>query len=121
MTWTIVFANRPDFDAFVKKLPKDQRRLVAAGLFVRLATLGPDVCKTSSGKALGGNLYELRIKKDPSALIRVFFALHRNRVVVILGGYNKKADPSERRQAQEIRDARDAFDDWRARNTSEKR
>ena len=121
MTWTIVFANRPDFDAFVKKLPNAQQEAVAESLAIELAKYGPDICKRSLGKALGGKLYEMRLRQSPEMLLRIFFGVHRNRLVVVLGGYDKKSDPSEKRQAKEIRDARDVFDDWRAKYTSEKR
>jgi hypothetical protein len=121
MTWTIVFANRPDFEAFVKKLPDEHQEAVAEALAVELAKCGPEICKRSLGKALGGKLYEMRLRRKPEMLLRIFFGVHKNRVVVVLGGYDKKSDPSERCQTKEIRDARNVFDDWRAKNTSEKR
>ena len=121
MTWTIVFANRPDFDAFVKKLPDEHQEAVSEAIAVELANNGPAICNRSLGKALGGKLYEMRLRRNPEMLLRIFFGVHKNRVVVVLGGYDKKSDSSEKRQAKEIRDARNVFDDWRAKNTSEKR
>jgi len=120
MTWTIVFANRPDFEAFVKKLPQGHRNAIDAAIDEDLQAHGPDICNRSLGKALGGGLYEMRLRKNPNILLRVFFGVHRG-LVVIVGGYDKKSDPSEKRQAKEISDARNVFSDWRANNTSEKR
>ncbi|MEY4367636.1 MAG: hypothetical protein RLZ28_1051 [Actinomycetota bacterium] len=120
MTWTIVFANRPDFDAFVTKLPKDQRRVLASAINEDLQIYGPSICNRSLGKALGGSLYELRLRRSPNLLLRVFFGVNRGRVVIV-GGYNKKSDSSKKRQSNEIRNARDVFDDWRTKDTSEKR
>ena len=51
MTWTIVFANRPDFDAFVKKLPDEHQEAVSEALAVELAKYGPEICKRSLGNA----------------------------------------------------------------------
>lgn len=37
-----------------------------------LASLGPDVCKTQWGKALGGGLYEFRVRHNASEILSMF-------------------------------------------------
>ena len=49
-----MFANRPDFDAFVKKLPDEHQEAVSEAIAVELANNGPEICNRSLGKALGG-------------------------------------------------------------------
>jgi hypothetical protein len=104
-----------------------------------LAERGPDVCWTAWGKALGEGLYEFRVrhtakeiaamfggtppggKAGERVLLRVFFHAHGERVVLLLGGYNKGKDPSERRQQREIGAARKRLDDFKARQAAERR
>jgi hypothetical protein len=45
----------------------------------------------------------------------VFVHFHGSRVVLLLGGYDKGKDPSERRQRREIAQARKCLADWRRR------
>ena len=102
-----------------------------------LEPFGIDICQSEWGKSLGHGLYEFRIRKSlrtilneftPSSLptledlpenrkvlLRVFCTFHGTRIVLLLGGYNKKKDPSERRQAKEITAARKALKEWRSR------
>jgi putative component of toxin-antitoxin plasmid stabilization module len=47
-------------------------------------------------------------------LLRVFVAFHGNRVVLLLDGYDKAADPSAKRQQREIAAARKLLTAWRA-------
>jgi hypothetical protein len=90
-----------------------------------LARQGHNVCGTEWGKALGGGLYEFRIRRtlsavcheagidvpasappDQKVLLRVFFAVEGARIVLLLSGYDKAQDPSGRRQDREITHAR---------------
>jgi hypothetical protein len=89
-----------------------------------LSHRGVGVCGTEWGKQLGGGLFELRIRhtaaeiarmhgKDAGGakgaekvLLRVFCHAYGNKVVLLLNGYDKAADPSERRQQREIAVAR---------------
>lgn len=103
-----------------------------------LQAQGTDVVKTRFGKALGDGLFEFRLddtvdeilkrcgfkKKRKLAgapphrlLLRVFFHVHGNRIVLLLGGYDKgKADGRREQQAQ-IAIARERLREWRARRT----
>lgn len=96
-----------------------------------LARFGPDVCQTPWGKALGRGLFEFRIRHSaaeigkmfggapPGAkvgervLLRVFFHAYGDRIVLLLGGYDKGRDPSPKRQRTEIERARKRLDAFR--------
>lgn len=55
------------------------------------------------------------VSRVPSVtLLRVFVAFHGNRVVLLLDGYDKAADPSPKRQQREITAARKLLTAWRA-------
>lgn len=95
------------------------------------AELG-DICSGEWGKPLGEGLYEFRIRKslrtilvsagleapavggaDRSVLLRVFCTFHGNRIVLLHHGYDKKADPSLKRQQREIAKARKIHERWK--------
>ena len=76
--------------------------------------------------ALGNGLYEFRLRHDEKTilskaggdaddastgevLLRLFFAAYGQRVILLLGGYDKGRDSSPRRQAKEIERARRAL------------
>jgi hypothetical protein len=97
--------------------------------------LGIGVCDTEWGKSLGGGLYEVRIHRKLSAtltwgvpvgdagsapagerpvLLRLFVTFHGDRAVLLFQGYDKGKDPSERRQAKEIKTARKHLRSWKS-------
>jgi hypothetical protein len=79
---------------------------------------------TEWGKQLGGGIFEFRIRhtaeeiahmfrgaapergKRGGVLLRVFCHAHGAKIVLLLHGYDKGADPSEKRQQREIQLAR---------------
>jgi hypothetical protein len=85
---------------------------------------GVGVCAGPYGKQLGDGLFEFRLRHDAGEilrslgqrasthgqrepiLLRVFCHAHGDRVVVLLGGYDKQRDPSRKRQQHEIAVAR---------------
>jgi hypothetical protein len=90
-----------------------------------LAVEGIAVCRTEWGKALGGGLYEFRIRRtlrtiadsvgvpvppgipaDRPVLLRVFFTVRIGRVIVLLGGYDKQGRSNSTWQDKQIRRAR---------------
>ena len=91
-----------------------------------LAPRGLDVVETEFGKALGDGLYELRVRwtaaeirqklgrlppkevgRHPEKiLLRVFFCTAGRKVILLMSGYDKARDPSDRRQRREIGKAR---------------
>jgi hypothetical protein len=114
-------------------LTASQRRAVMAAFRHLLAVEGIGVCASEYGRQLGSGLFELRIRHDEreivkraglpvpddavraDVLLRVFCHATGDRVVVLLGGYDKGRDPSRRRQAREIALARRRLEDYRCR------
>ena len=54
-------------------------------------------------------------KVKGSVLLRVFCHAYGAKVVLLLGGYNKGSDPSQKRQRGEILTARKRLREWRER------
>ena len=90
-----------------------------------LAKQGNNVCNSSWGKALGHGLFEFRINRslaaicnqagielpeesrtDSKVLLRVFFAVEGNRMVLLLCGYDKGKNSSRKKQQRLISQAR---------------
>jgi hypothetical protein len=69
------------------------------------------------GKQLGKGLFEFPLRRSVGEvaeriLLRMFRHAYGNRIVLLLGGYDKGADPSPRRQDAEIALARRRLGDW---------
>lgn len=100
---------------------------IVYGLQVILAREGAGVCGTEFGRSLGKGLYEFRLRHTRDelqikaestqagsglsvapvkVLIRVFFAVYGDRIVLLLGGYDKAVDDSRHPQNREIEQAR---------------
>lgn len=128
MSWTIEFfsedgGRQPVRDWLVSLTPSKRAAAIAAIELV-LAELGLDVCKTEYGKALGKGLFEFRIRHDEEVtrskageakrgshssepvLLRLFCHAHGEKIVLLLGGYDKGEAPGRRRQQREIETAR---------------
>jgi phage-related protein len=97
-------------------MPAD-RRTVGAAMREILQEHGINVCGTRFGRQLGGGLFEFRLREE-GLLVRVFCHAYGNRVILLLGAYDKGRDPSARRQAQEIEVARARLAEWKARQAS---
>ena len=96
---------------------------------------GPAVVETRYGRALKDGLYEFRldenltellqklgrkVKKDlekapGSVLLRVFFHPHGDKLILLLGGYNKAERTSKSYQQSQIALARKRLADWKRR------
>ena len=94
---------------------------------------GVGVCRTGYGKQLGDGLFEFRLRHDAAEilrslgkparpepggeriLLRVFCHAHGDRIVLLLGGYDKGVDPSPKRQQHEISTARKRLTSFRRR------
>ena len=88
-----------------------QRRVLGYALSRLLQQYGLDVCDTEFGRQLGGGLFEFRLRlraheDGEAALLRVFCHARGDRVILLLGGYDKSKHPSRRRQDREIQVAR---------------
>jgi hypothetical protein len=102
-------------------------------MFEILQYEGPNVVGTNFGKGLGGGLFEFRLDQDAAQvlarkgkrarpegesakiLLRVFCHAHGDRIVLLLGGYDKGERPSARHQQAQIELARTRLKAWRAR------
>lgn len=120
-----------------RRLPTHKRRALAAALRLVLAVHGIDVCGSPYGRHLGHGLFEFRLDEDEATLfrkwgpeavstsghgdssarilLRVFCHATGDRVILILGGYDKGRDPSPRKQQGEIAKARARLTESRAR------
>lgn len=126
MTWTVEFfeddRGRQPAREWLQALDSAKRAAAIAAIEVLLTDLGLGVCATEHGKQLGAGLFEFRIRHDESVirgkageastgrrgevLLRVFCHAHGQKIVLLLGGYDKGAAPSKRRQDREIETAR---------------
>jgi putative component of toxin-antitoxin plasmid stabilization module len=95
-------------------LTSEERRTVGAAMRAILQAEGIGVCGTAFGRQLGGGLFEFRLR-DEDLLVRIFCHAHGSRLILLLGGYDKGRDPSERRQNREIETARAGLEEWRSR------
>ena len=100
--------------------------VLLAGLEHMLSNRGVDVCQTEWGKQLGEGLFEFRIRhsaaeiehmftgasssrqaaKREKVLLRVFCHAYGTKIVLLLNGYDKAGDPSDKHQQREITLAR---------------
>lgn len=143
-TWSIEFyedeTGRAPCRAWIEDdLTDTQSDALFKAMGFVLAEQGINVCRGQWGKALGQGLYEFRVRSTaaeieamfggapPGAkvgervLLRVFFHPHGDRIVLLLGGYDKGADPSERQQAREISIARRRLADFKTRSARGRR
>ena len=138
VTWAIEFyeddnGRRPARE-WLLGLDVDKRMAAIAAIEVLLGEFGLDVCATEHGRQLGQGLFELRIrheeavirgksasgsgdksKRGSEILLRVFCHAYGDRVVLLLGGYDKGAAPAARRQDREIERARKALRSFKLR------
>lgn len=113
------------YERFIGKLSDFKFAALDAAMARVLAVRGIDLARTEWLKALGEGLHEFRVRHDSeeiaqmfggevasgagapeTVLLRVFVHFHGARVILLIGGYDKGGDPSERRQQREIREAR---------------
>jgi len=121
---------------WLRKQPSSVQVIVAALVEELLAHYGPAICRSEFGKALGKGLFELRARQTPrtlfarfgrdvpkgfvganeEVLVRVFFAVGRDKTIVLLGGLNKKKQNSEKAQRDAILRARRVWEQYRSMN-----
>ena len=102
-------------------LTRTQRAVLGQAMREVLQEEGIGVCGTEFGRQLGKGLFEFRLRRsveEPGEriLLRVFCHAYGDRIVLLLGGYDKGADPAPRRQDEEIAVARSRLVDWRRRS-----
>ena len=130
--WTIEYVDRA-FERFYLSLTPVTQAVVEAAISAVLAERGIDAFDGGWGKSLGGGLWEFRIQRSLSSIsslsgvevpmvsdsgrrvsIRIFCTFYGDRIVLLLGGYDKGRDPSHRRQQREIARARAALKRWKS-------
>ena len=114
------------FEQFVGELSDFKAAALAAAIERVLCTLGMELAKTEWLKALGDGLFEFRLRHTAeeiaarfgdetpvdrsgapeSVLLRVFVHFYGEKVVLLLGGYDKGRAPSPKRHQAEIKEAR---------------
>jgi phage-related protein len=111
---------------WLHELPRDVMRWVGFMIKEHLQAFGPDVCKTTFGKNLGGGLYEFRLKEDElptsegprDVLYRIFFAAYGDQLILLVHAYDKGEHPQGSYQERMIQIARQRLRDFRERNRS---
>lgn len=116
---------------WLRGLDPTLRRAAGVAMEEILEHYGVDVCDTEWGKPLGGGLYEFRVRHDADEILRrtkpgtkrlfpkrkivlrIFFHPHGNRLLLVVGGFNKLKFP--KRQDKEIKTARERLQDWKDR------
>jgi hypothetical protein len=135
--WTLEVFQTDDgaepFTRFIdKELSDDEFAALDAALKQVLAVMGLELAKTEWLKALGDGLYEFRLRhtadeirhmfggsaskvqeRHVDILLRVFVHFFGQRVILLLSGYDKGDDSSERRQQREITEARKYLKQWK--------
>ena len=121
-------------ERFFFSLPEYEQAVLTAAIEHVLQVHGIDICAGEWGKPLGEGLYEFRIRRSLSAilvaagvepssidqagadrqvLLRLFCTFYGSKIVLLYSGYNKKKDPSKRRQEREIKNARKVHAQWK--------
>ena len=108
------------------------RRAAGHAMNEILQQQGVAVCDSGWGKHVAPGIFEFRIERDPQDvvdaargrtkkdeprrfLLRVFCHAHGNKLILLLAGYDKAADPSKKRQQAEIAVAKKRLAAWRLR------
>jgi phage-related protein len=107
-------ASEPVREWIKKDLSADERRSLGAAMREVLQERGINVCGTRFGEQLGEGLFEFRLREE-GLLLRVFCHAYGNKLILLLGAYDKGRNPSEKRQRAEIRVARNRLEEWQSR------
>lgn len=132
--WTPKLGRQAPFATWLMKADPYDQAVAIKVLEKVVQPLGMNICSTEWGKALGGGLYEIRIRTslhgaetwgetDPepandsnhnrTVLLRIFTTFHGTKIVLLFNAYNKGKDPSEKRQGKEIKKARKHLKAWK--------
>jgi putative component of toxin-antitoxin plasmid stabilization module len=107
-----IFETHDDFDfpAFLESLTN--RQSLAFSLFLTKVSEFEELASAPRSwiRPLGDGLFEFRIR-EPEILLRVFFTYRRGRIILLVAGYDKGRDPSNKRQQREIAIARKRLQD----------
>lgn len=106
--------GKPVLTWITNELDRYTRRVLGTAMRQILQERGIDICGSPFGRQLGDGLFEFRLR-EANVLIRLFCHAYGERVILLLGGYDKSQDPSRRRQMAEIAEARSRLRTWRQR------
>jgi phage-related protein len=126
MSWNVEFfsdaGGRRPVREWLGSLDESKRDAAIAAIELQLAEFGLNICATEHGRQLGEGLFEFRIRHDEQVirrktggkggsggkkvLLRIFCHAYGEKIILLLGAYDKGADPSPRRQQREIDIAR---------------
>ena len=101
------------FEAWHRKLSTGKQVVIKESLQSLLVRRGTGVSSDDWGRALGGGLYELRVRQR-GVLLRVFFAPIAERKLLVLGGLDKGRHA--KRQTAAFQACRDRLAEWHRRN-----
>jgi hypothetical protein len=126
--WDIVLPDASGFSKFVKSLSPAKQRTLEVSIDKILLVHGTDLIDGDLIKTLGGGVYEYRVGPNTTRMmnkalesavvphqkiaLRVFLSFERNRVIVLLGSYDKGAHDSKSKQQSEIKKARRILGAW---------
>jgi hypothetical protein len=131
--WEDDRGRKPVLEWIKNDLTPTQRRAIGAAMAAFLERLGPDVCGTKWGKWVAPGIAEFRLRMtgkqivnagwateeqidtSEQLLLRVFFHVHGDKVVVLLEGYDKGAAPSSKAQQTKIANAQKRLQQWKTR------
>ena len=137
--WEDEQGQKPVLEWIRGELTREQRAALGKAMQHVLGTMGIGVCGTQFGKQLGDGLCEFRLRYNlaelrhrfegtvapadapdspEEILLRVFFHAYGDKIVLLLHGYDKGADPSKRRQQREIAEARRRLSAFRSARRS---
>ena len=140
--WTLEVYKAADgrcpYEAFIDSLDDATFGALDAAVEYQLTRNGMDLCSTEWMKPLGEGLYEFRIRHDAAEirarfareasattparipiLLRTFCHFYGTKVVLLLSGYDKGDDPSQKRQQKEIAKARTHLKAWQEQRKRE--
>ncbi len=108
--------RKPVLNWITDELDRHARRALGTAMRQILQEQGIGVCGSPFGRQLGDGLFEFRLREadllEADLLLRVFCHAHGERLILLLGGYDKAQDPSKRRQKAEIAAARGRLRAW---------
>lgn len=128
------------YERFVNGLSDVKFLALDAAVELVLCGRGIDLLRTEWLKALGEGLHEFRVRHEEgeivrmfggdsfgavgsgeTVLLRVFVHFYGSKVVLLLGGYDKGADPNARRQQREIAQARRLLTQFKERQRRDRK